>query len=321
MTLPVITVIFFLAVFLLLITLYVGYAAVTASPKFELKKRLKVLALGEKEGLPSDLAAEIMGETTEIDKVFFRFSPVRKLDKLIDMAGVNVDVKIFLLLILIAAAAGLIVGLSLRRGMLAAVLLPLVCAALPLFYLRIRRINRLQKFTEQFPEALDMISRSLRAGHAFSSAVQLVGNEMSQPLAGLFKTVYEEQTLGLPLRDALSQMLERMPSMDLRLFVTAVNVHREVGGNLADTLERLAQTIRERIRIRRQVRVYTAQGRLSGYILAALPVFMATFLYLFVPDYIKELVAVKTGWYIIGAAVAGQIVGFIVIRKMIRIKI
>ena len=111
-------------------------------------------------------------------------------------------------------------------------------------------------------------------------------------------------------------MLERMPSMDLRLFVTAVNVHREVGGNLADTLERLAQTIRERIRIRRQVRVYSAQGRLSGYILAALPIFVAIFLYFFIPDYIKELVAVKTGWYIIGAAVAAQIIGFFIMIKI-----
>ncbi len=236
MTLPLITALFFLAVFLLLIALYVGYATVTASPKFELKKRLKVLAMGEEEGLPSDLTAEIMRETSETDKVFLSFAPVRKLDKLIDMAGLSIDVKIFLLIILIGAAAGFIAGLLLRRDLLLALILALLCAVAPLFYLRIRKTNRAQRFTEQFPEALDMIARSLRAGHAFSSAIQLVGNEMSQPLAGLFKTVYEEQTLGLPLRDALSQMLERMPSMDLRLFVTAVNVHREVGGNLADTL-------------------------------------------------------------------------------------
>jgi tight adherence protein B len=321
MTLPIITLIFFMAVFLMLIALYMGYATVKSSPKFELKKRLKVLALGEKEGLPSDLAAEIMRETTASDKFFLRFAILRKLDRLIDMAGSNIDVKIFIVFTVVAAIAGFIIGLSLRRGILPAVILSLFCAIAPLFYLRIRRNNRLQKFTEQFPEALDMIARSLRAGHAFSSAIQLVGNEMSEPLAGLFKTVYEEQTLGLSLRDALSQMLERMPSMDLRLFVTAVNVHREVGGNLSDTLERLAQTIRERIRIRRQVRVYSAQGRLSGYILAALPIFVATFLYFFVPDYIKELVAVKTGWYIIGAAVAAQIIGFLIIRKLIRIKI
>jgi tight adherence protein B len=321
MTLPVITFIFFIAVFLALIALYIGYAAVKASPRLELKKRLKGLALGEAAELPSDLTTEIMRETSTADRIFFKFSPVRKLDGLIDMAGVNIDVKVFILLILVAAIAGFIVGLSLRRGMILGVILLVVFAMAPLFYLRVRRNNRLQRFTEQFPEALDMISRSLRAGHAFSSAVQMVGNEMSEPLAGLFKTAYEEQTLGLSLKDALSQMLERMPSMDLRLFVTAVNVHREVGGNLADTLERLAQTIRERIRIRRQVRVYSAQGRLSGYILAALPIFVATFLYFFIPDYIKELVAVKTGWYIVGTAVVAQIIGFLVIRKLIRIKI
>lgn len=321
MTLPIITLLFFVAVFLMLIALYSGYATVKASPKLELKRRLKSLALGEAAGLPSELTTEIMRETTAVDRLFFRFSPVRKLDRLIDMAGVNIEVKLFILLILVAAIAGFFIGLSLRRGLLPAVIICVLCAMVPLFYLRFKKNNRLQRFTEQFPEALDMISRSLRAGHAFSSAIQLVGNEMSEPLAGLFKTVYEEQTLGLSLRDALSQMLERMPSMDLRLFVTAVNVHREVGGNLADTLERLAQTIRERIRIRRQVRVYSAQGRLSGYILAALPIFVAIFLYFFIPDYIKELVAVKTGWYIIGAAVAAQIIGFFIIRKLIMIKI
>lgn len=321
MTLPIITLIFFLAVLLILIALYMGYAAVKASPQFELRKRLKGLTPGEKERLPSDLTTEIMGETSASDKFVFRFAVVRKLDKLIDSAGSKLDVKIFILFICVAAVMGFIIGLSLGRGMLVAVALFLIAGSAPLFYLRIRKKMRLQKFTEQFPEALDMIARSLRAGHAFSTAVQLVGNEMSQPLAGLFKTVYEEQTLGLPLRDALSQMLERMPSMDLRLFVTAVNVHTEVGGNLADTLERLAQTIRERIRIRRQVRVYTAQGRLSGYILAALPIFMATFLYFFIPDYLLELVAEKTGWYIIGIAVAGEILGFLVIRKLIDIKI
>lgn len=321
MTPQLITALFFFAVLLAFIALYMSYAAIKASPQFELRKRLKTLTLEGKEKLPSDLTMEIMHETKPLDKILFKFSIVRKLDKLIDSSGSDMDVKIFILFILVAAAAGLVLGLSLRRGMLVAVLLFLIAGAAPLFYLRIRKKMRFQKFTEQFPDALDMISRSLRAGHAFSSALQLVGSEMSDPMAGLFRTVYEEQSLGLSMRDALSQILERMPSMDLRLFVTAVNVHREVGGNLADTLERLAQTIRERIRIRRQVRVYTAQGRLSGYILAALPIFMATFLYFFIPDYIGELVAVKTGWYIIGAAVAGQITGFFVIRKLINIKI
>lgn len=321
MTLQIVTILFFLAVSLALIALYMSYSAIKASPQYELRRRLKTLTLEGKEKLPSDLTMELMHETNPIDKVLFKFSLVRKLDKLIDSAGSNRDVKVFILFILIAAVVGFILGLSLRRGMLVAGVLLFVAGAAPLFYLRIKKNMRLQKFTEQFPDALDMIARSLKAGHAFSSAIQLVGSEMSDPVAGLFRTAYEEQTLGLSMADALSQMMERMPSMDLRLFVTAANVHREVGGNLADTLERLAQTIRDRIRIRRQVRVYTAQGRLSGYILAALPIFMAAFLYFFIPDYIGELVAVKTGWYIIGAAVAAQILGFLIIRKLINIKI
>ena len=212
-------------------------------------------------------------------------------------------------------------GASLGRGTIVAVVLLFVGLVVPFIYLRVRGERRYIRFTEQFPAALDMIARSLRAGHSFSSSIQMVGTDMPEPLAGLFKTVYDEQTLGLSMKDALSHMMERIPSVDLRLFVTAVNIHREVGGNLAETLEKLAQTIRERLKLRRQVRVYTAQGRLSGYILAALPIFMAIFLYVSAPDYLEELWKVDAGKYAIAFVVAGQIIGFLIIKKLINIKI
>jgi tight adherence protein B len=144
---------------------------------------------------------------------------------------------------------------------------------------------------------------------------------MPEPIGSLFKTAYDEQTLGLSMKDALSRLSDRIPSIDLHLFLAAVDIHREVGGNLTETLERLANTIRERIKLRRQVRVYTAQGRLTGYILAALPIFMALFLYVTSPDYIGELVVEKEGKYAIGFVIAGQIIGFLVIKKLINIKI
>ncbi len=321
MMLQIIVLLFFLAVLLGLITLYIGYAAIKASPAFELKKRLRNLALKADVRLPSDVTAEILQEMTPLDRFIYKFRLIRRLDKFLDNAGLKIDVKVFILLMLISSLAGLTLGIALGRGILPALVLLLIGGAAPLSYLKIKKSRRIQRFTEQFPNALDMISRSLKAGHAISSAIQMVGNEMSDPIAGLFKTAYEEQTLGLTMKDALAQMLERMRSVDLRLFVTAVNIHREVGGNLAETLEKLAETIRERIRIRRQVRVYTAQGRLSGYILAALPIFVATFLYFTAPDYIGELIAAKVGRYAIGIAIAGQIIGFLIIRKLINIRI
>lgn len=321
MTLLMIVLLFFLAALLGVITLYMGYAAVKASPTFELKRRLRKLALESGERIPAELKIEILVDMTPLDKLFYKFKLMRKLDSFIDKAGLKIDVKIFLLIMLISAAAGFVIGIALGRGIIFPVIFMLIGGTVPLFFLNLKKTRRVQQFTDQFPNTLDMISRSLKAGHSLISAIQMVGSEMSEPVAGLFKTAYEEQTLGLSMKDAFAHMIERVDTTDLRFFVTAVSIYREIGGNLSEILEKLANTIRERIMIRRQVRVYTAQARLSGYILAALPIAVAVFFYLIAPDYIGELVAIKVGRYLIAAAITLQIIGFFVIRKIIDIKI
>jgi tight adherence protein B len=321
MTLLIIAVLFFIAALLGLITLYMAYIAVKASPAFELKKRLRKLAVESHTAIPSDIRVEILVEMTPLDKFLYKFKPIRQLDGLIDKAGLKIDIKIFLLIILSSAAAGFLIGTLLNRGIIFSIILLFIAVPIPFIFLHYKRKQRIMRFTEQFANALDMIARSLRAGHSLASAIQMVGSEMSDPVAGLFMAVYEEQTYGLSLNDAFRHMIERMDTVDLRFFVTAVNIYREIGGNLSEILERLAQTIRERIKIRRQVRVYTAQARLSGYILAALPVFVAIFFYIIAPDYIGELWAAKIGRYFIAGAVTAQIIGFFIIRKIINIRI
>lgn len=321
-SIEIIAILFFTALLFGIITLYLGYKFLRESPRMYLKKRLLDMASQRDERLPPDISKEILEEVTVFDKYLMSFKFIKKLDKLIDNAGLNINVKLFILIMFFSAILGFMVGIVLRRGVIVPIILTPLFGMIPLFYLIQKKKLRIQRFTEQFPDCLEMIARSLRAGHSLSSAIETIGKEMAEPVAGIFRTAYEEQALGLSMRDAIARMLNRMESMDLRLFVTAVNVHREVGGNLAEMLERLSSTIRERLKIRRQIKVYTAQGRLSGYVLAALPIFMAAVLYLFVaPDYIKELVEVKTGWYMIGYAIVSQIVGFIVIRKLINIKI
>jgi tight adherence protein B len=321
MTIILIAILFFIAVLLGTVTVYMAYVAVKASPQYDLRRRLRAIALKSDDRLPSELKIEILREMTPLDKFLYRFSVIRWFDRLGQNAGLKLDIKVFLLVILTSAVAGFAIGFALRRGISLAVLLMIVGALVPLVYLQFNKNRRLNRFTEEFPNALDMIARSLRAGHSVSSAIQLVSQEMSEPLASLFRAAYDEQTLGLSMKDSLMQMVDRMQSIDLRLFVMAVLIHREVGGNLADTMERLAQTIRERIRIRRQIKVYTAQGRLTGYILAALPIAMAIFLYLTSPDYLAELVSVDVGKYAIAVVVTGQIVGFLIIKRLINIKI
>jgi tight adherence protein B len=321
MTMITIVLLFFIAILLGVAVVFMGYASVKAAPAFELKKRLRKLALESDERLPSDLQVEILKEMTTIDRFLYKFSLIRRLDRLVESAGLKIDIKLVIISLMIAALMGFTLGISLQRGVILAVLLAIIAFIAPLIYLQVKKRRRIIKFTEEFPGALDMLARSLRAGHSTASAIQMIGEELADPVAGLFKTAYEEQTLGLSMRDALSRMYERIPSVDLRLFLTAVNIHREVGGNLAETLERLAYTIRERIKIRRQIRVYTAQGRLTGIVLAALPIVMAIFLYVSSPDYLKELVDLKEGRYAIAIVVAGQIIGMLIIRRLINIRI
>ncbi len=317
----VISILFFVAVFLGLLAIFTGYITVRESPAYHLKRRLLDMAENHDDRLPSDIADKILHDTTPLDRILFKYKLVNKLDRLIDNAGLRISVKIFIAIIILVAAAGLVIGALIGKDIIFPIVLSLLFVSFPFIYLRSKRISRLQNFTEQLPDALDMTARSLRAGHSLSSAIEMISKEMAEPVAGLFRTVYEEQTLGLSIKDSLSRMLDRVESMDLRLFVTAINIHRDVGGNLAEMLERLATTIRERLKIRRQVKVYTAQGRLSGYILAVLPIVMAIFLYVGAPDYIAELTDAEAGKYIIAIAVFFQIVGFLVIRKLINIRI
>jgi tight adherence protein B len=294
---------------------------VQASPAFEARRRLRKFAHETDERVPADLKIEILVEMSRFDKFLYKFGLIRRLDGLIDKAGLKIEVKIFFLVLLAVAAAGFIIGIPLKRGWLPSVVFMLICGSVPFIYLQIKKTRRIQRFTDQFSGALDMIARALKAGHSLISAIQTVGNDMAEPVAGLFRTVYEEQSLGLSMKDAFAHMVERMDTTDLRFFVTAVNIYREIGGNLSEILERLAQTIRERTKIRRQVQVYTAQARLSGYILGALPFLVALFFFIADPEYIGELFSVQIGRYLVAAALALQLIGFLAIRKIINIRI
>jgi len=321
MILLIIAVLFFISALLVLITIYLSYAAVKTSPASELRKRLLNLALDAGGGIPADLRIEILQDMSPIDKVLYKFKIIRKLHASLDKAGLKIDVKVFLLVVLVFASLGFLLGVFLHRGIIPPLILMVIMTSIPFVFLKIQITKRVFLFTEQLATSLDMMSRSLKAGHSLAAAIQVVGHEMSDPIAGLFKSVYEEQAYGLSIKDALTNMTARMDTTDLRFFVTAVNIYREVGGNLSEILENLAKTIRERLKIRRQVRVYTAQARLSGYILGVLPIVTAIIFYLIAPDYIGELVEEKIGRMLIAAAVAAQIVGFIVIRRIIDIKI
>jgi tight adherence protein B len=166
-----------------------------------------------------------------------------------------------------------------------------------------------------------MFARSLRAGHSFTGAIQLVAQEMPEPIGPEFQKVFDEQNLGIPLRQALIGLTDRVDSLDVKFFVTAVLIQRETGGNLAEIIDKISYVIRERFRVQGQLKIFTAQARLTGGILAFLPIGVGVLLWMINPDYMKPLWVERTGKVLVGIAVAMQITGMLVIRKIIRIKI
>lgn len=182
-----------------------------------------------------------------------------------------------------------------------------------LSFLRSRRIN---KFEEQFPEAVDLIARALRAGHAFTTGLGMAAEEMPQPTAGEFKQLFDQQNYGLPLNDALKDLARRIPLIDARFFVTAVLTQREAGGNLAEVLDNLSRVIRERFKIRRQLRVITAHGRMTGWILAGLPPAMAAYMFISRPEHLKLLIEDPLGVQMLTGAIVLQIIGAFLIYKI-----
>jgi len=194
-------------------------------------------------------------------------------------------------------------------------------AMLPTSYVRRKRTKRLNAFEEFLPESIDLVGRALRAGHPLSAGFKMAADDGPEPVAGEFRRVFEEQRFGLPLQDSLLSLADRINLVDVRILVTAILIQREVGGNLAEILDNLAAVVRARFTIRRQIRVYTAQGRMTGYLLSALPIIIFSLLYMLNPEYMSILFTDPIGKILIVAAITMQFLGFLWIRKIIKIEI
>lgn len=194
-------------------------------------------------------------------------------------------------------------------------------ATLPLVFLRGKRERRMKKFERALPGSLDIIARSLRAGHALSAALEIVGEQAPEPVRSEFRTLCRQQNLGLPFREAVLNLLERVPSADLQLVVTSMLVQRETGGNLVDILDRTNAVMRDRVRLEGEVRVYTAQGRLTAWILGLLPAFLYVLLRLANPAYMRVMTTDPTGQKLLIGSAFQILFGFLVIRRIVKVKI
>jgi tight adherence protein B len=197
----------------------------------------------------------------------------------------------------------------------------LLGGAIPFMVLKVKRNRRMSKFEEQFPEALDLIARALKAGHAFATGLKMAADELEAPVGPEFRKTFDEQNFGLPLKDALENLTHRIPLLDVRFFATAVLIQRETGGNLSEILENLSHVVRERFKILRQVRVYTAHGRLTGYVLLALPAFLSVALMFINPEHMNLLFRERMGQMMLLAAIVMQTFGFLWIKQIVKIEV
>jgi tight adherence protein B len=267
------------------------------------------------------LRDEVLSRIPAFDSYLRRSERATALQKTLAQGNIDLRAGNFLMLCAAAALLFAVVAFILGENILFGWAGALLGFFIPYAYASHMRTKRFQKFEEKFPEAIDTLARAVRAGHAFTTALEMIANEVSEPVAGEFRQLFEEQKFGLPVRDALLNLTDRIPLVDVKFFVTAVMLQRETGGNLAEILDNLSYVIRERFKILRQVRVHTAQGRLTMVLLMALPPTIVVIMLLINPGFIRPLFADPLGHALIVGGITMQTMGYFVIRKIIRIQV
>lgn len=266
------------------------------------------------------LRDEMLSEIPALDTILRRSARVSALQELLVQGEIKTRAGNFLMLCGVSAL--IVAGLTFYFGSPMLGWAGLVLGFfLPYMYASYRRTKRFENFETLFPEAIDTLARAVRAGHAFTTAIEMIANEVAEPVAGEFRKLYEEQKFGLPVRDALMNLAARVPLVDVKFFVTAVMLQRETGGNLAEILDNLSYVIRERFKIQRQVRVFTAQGRLTMLLLMGMPPVIVVIMLLTNPTFIRPLFRDPIGHGLVVLGITLQTIGYFVIRKIIRIQV
>lgn len=318
-----IAVVAFVAVVVIALILWTAFEGESEQDK--VSRRLESVRMAQARGTSSAnlqlVRDELLSDSPTFQRVLFQMKWARSLQAFIDQSGIKIKAGHILVLSLVVAFGCGIFAFGMAQNVGIALLAAAIGSSVPFIFIAVQRHRRLRAFELHFPEALDLLSRAVRAGHAFTSGLEMIGTELSEPVAGEFRKAFEEQNLGLPLRDAFLNMSERIPSLDVKLFTTALMVQKETGGNLAEILDNVSKVIRERFRIYGEVRTRTAQGRLTALILILLPIMMALVLRSLNPDYINPLFTDPMGQHMLIGAIIAQILGAICIWKIVSIKV
>lgn len=264
---------------------------------------------------------ELMSEIPTLNRIFLQLQIATRLKRMLDQADLHITVSRLLMFATMGGILGGLAAAELTASWLITIPVFMIAFSVPFIHVWWQRKKRFDAFLEHLPDALELMSRALSAGHAFSESLHMVSAEMPEPIATEFRKTYEEQNLGLSLKLALENLTQRIPLLDLRLCVTAILVQRETGGNLAEILEKVAYTIRERFRIMGDLKTLTTSSRMSAWLLCGLPIFVAVVVTGMNPEYMSILWKDPRGHVLIAVAVFMQVTGMLIVRKILRIKI
>ena len=313
----------FAAVIFLVEGVFMWWSATRGPAAKRIEQRLRILSAGAHGGSEelSILKQRNLSQSPGVERLLLQVPRIHSLDRILAQSGVGWSVSKFLSYSVLAFMVGSLASLLLFMPTLLAFAIGVALLMVPLLIVGRLRKKRLTRLEQQLPEAADLISRALRAGHAFPSTLQMAGEEMPEPIAGEFRIAFDEINYGVPMNDALLNLATRVPLTDLRYFVIAVLIQRESGGNLAEILTNISQIIRERLKLLGRIRVLSAEGRLSAWILGLLPFCVGLLITIVNPKYISVLWSDPIGLRMIAGAAVSMTLGVVWMRSIIRIRV
>ena len=312
----------FIAIVLLLEGLYLLWNTYKGPEAVRIEKRLQTISAGREDSSGQNLIKQrLLSDSPVLERVLMGIPRIHSLDRLLIQSGLQLSVSSFLGYTSISAIGGMAVATLFNLNFTFTLLCFALSGSLPVLMVLSARHKRLLKIEEQLPDAIDLMARALKAGHAFSGAMQMVSSEGADPIATEFRITFDEINYGIPMQDALMNLSIRIPSTDLRYLVIAVLIQRESGGNLAELLENIGSLIRARLKLLGTIRVLSADGRLSAWILGCLPFFMAMIIHLVNPGYVNILFTDPTGRLLVGTSLTMMVSGIFAMWRIIKIRV
>ena len=311
----------FLAVVLFLEGLYLAWNTYKGPEARRIERRLQAMSAGGSYKAASLVKQRLLAKTKGMERLLLKVPRIHQLDRLLVQAGLGLSVASFISVTLLAIVCGLVLAWLVNFPSLVVIVVGLAAGFIPLLYAQAAKHKRMQVIEQQLPDALDFMARAMLAGHAFPSALQMVGTEMPEPIAAEFRIVFDEINYGISTQEALGNLAIRVPSTDLRYFVIAVLIQRETGGNLAELLGNISNLVRARLKLLGTVRVLSAEGKMSGWVLTLLPFALGTVLQIVNPNFLSVLWTDPLGIKMAGFALTMMLFGIVVMWRITKIRV